>query len=98
MLGSLYYDLLKHERRSKLITDEKFIEVLKSLTKEDFGAVHKIVSELGDKFDNKYLREMFTEDEIKSFSELMEGYSGEIRVAVLVCKFKGEVMFTIDIV
>ena len=81
-----------------MITDEKFIEVLKSLTKEDFGAAHKIVSELGDKFDNKYLREMFTEDEIKSFSELMEGYSGEIRVAVLVCKFKGGIMFTIDIV
>ena len=31
------------------ISDEKFVEVLKSLTKEDFISAHKVVSEIGDK-------------------------------------------------
>lgn len=70
------------------ITDEKFVEVLKSLTKEDFTEVHKLVYELGVKFDDRTTRESFSEDEIKNLSELLESYNGEIRVAVLVCKFK----------
>ena len=70
------------------ITDEKFVEVLKSLTQEDFTEVHKIVSELGVKFDDHITRESFSEDEIKNLSELLESYDDEIRVAVLVCKFK----------
>ena len=71
-----------------MITDEKFIEVLKSLTKEDFTEVHKFVYELGVKFDDRVTRESFSEDEIKNLSELLEGYDDEIRVATLVCKFK----------
>lgn len=70
------------------ITDEKFVEVLKSLTQEDFTEVHKIVSELGVKFDDRVTRESFSEDEINNLSELLESYDDEIRVAVLVCKFK----------
>ena len=70
------------------ITDEKFVEVLKSLTPEDFNAVHKLVSELGVKFDDRVTRESFSEDEIKNLSELLESCDDEIRVAVLVCKFK----------
>lgn len=70
------------------ITNEKFVEVLKSLTQEDFDIVHKLVSELGDKFDDRTTRESFTEDEINNLSEILESYTGEIRVAVLVCKFK----------
>ena len=70
------------------ITDEKFVEVLKSLTQEDFDVVHKLVSELGVKFDDLTTRESFSEDEINNLTELLERYDGEIRVAVLVCKFK----------
>ena len=70
------------------ITDEKFVEVLKSLTQEDFTEAHKLVSELGVKFDDRVTRESFSEDEIKKLSELLESYDDEIRVAVLVCKFK----------
>ena len=72
------------------ITDEKFVEVLKSLTQEDFDIVHKLVSELGDKFDDRVTRESFSEDEVNNLSELLESYDDEIRVAVLVCKFKEE--------
>lgn len=70
------------------ITDEKFVEVLKSLTQEDFTEAHKLVSELGVKFDDRVTRESFSEDQIKNLSELLESCDAEIRVAVLVCKFK----------
>lgn len=71
-----------------MITNEKFAEVLKSLTKEDFDAVQKIISNLYDKFDDLSTREMFTEKEIEKISNLLESYSDEVKVAVLVCKFK----------
>lgn len=70
------------------ITDEKFVEVLKSLTPEDFTEAHKLVSELGVKFDDRTTRKSFSEDEIKNLSEMLESYDAEIRVAALVCKFK----------
>ena len=70
------------------ITDEKFVEVLKSLTQEDFTEVHKLVSALGVKFDDRATRESFSEEEINNLSELLESCDGEIRVAVLACKFK----------
>ena len=71
-----------------MITNEKFAEVLKSLTKEDFDAAQKIISNLYDKFDNLSTREMFTEKEVEKISNLLESYSDEVKVAVLVCKFK----------
>ena len=46
-----------------MITNEKFAEVLKSLTKDDFDAAKKLISNLYDKFDDLSTREMFTEDE-----------------------------------
>ena len=70
------------------ITDEKFVEVLKSLTQEDFTEAHKLVSELRVKFDDRVTRESFSEDEVKNLSELLGSCDDEIRVAVLVCKFK----------
>lgn len=71
-----------------MITDEKFVEVLKSLTKDDFDAVYKLISDLGNKFDDLSTRNMFTEDELNRISELLNNNDDEIRVAVLVCKFK----------
>ena len=79
--------LMKGERVVS-ISDEKFVEVLKSLTKEDFISAHNVVSEIGDKFENVGLRACFTEAEIKNLSELLEDYDDEIRVAVLVTKFQ----------
>lgn len=71
-----------------MITNEKFAEVLKSLTKEDFDAAQKLISNLGEKFDDLSTREMFTEVEIAGISKLLESYSDEVKIAVLVCKFK----------
>lgn len=72
-----------------MITNEKFAEVLKSLTKEDFDAVQKLISNLGNKFDDLSTRDMFTEVEIAGISKLLEAHSDEVKIAVLVYKFKG---------
>ena len=71
-----------------LITNEKFAEVLKSLTKEDFDAVQELISVLYDKFDDLSTREMFTEDEKERVSNLIESYPGEVGIALLALKFK----------
>ena len=73
------------------ITDEKFVEVLKSLTQEDFDAVQNIVDQLEEKFDNHESRVMFTENEIKTISNLIESNSQEVLIGVLVTKFNEEV-------
>ena len=70
------------------ITDEKFVEVLKGLTQEDFDAVQNIVEQLTDKFDNHENRGMFTENEIQTVSKLIESNSQEVLIGVLVTKFK----------
>ena len=70
------------------ITDEKFVEVLKSLTQEDFDVVQNIVEQLTDKFDNHETKSMFTENEIKSISKFIESNSQEVLIGVLVTKFK----------
>ena len=57
-----------------MITNEKFAEVLKSLTKEDFDAAQKLISDLINKFDDLSTREMFTEDEKERVSNLIESY------------------------
>lgn len=72
------------------ITDEKFVEVLKSLTQEDFDAVQSIVEQLTDKFDNHETKSMFTENEIQNVSKLIESNSSEVSIGVLVTKFKEE--------
>ena len=71
-----------------MITNEKFVEVLKSLTKEDFDAMQELILNLGEKFNDKEVRDMFTENEIDGMSQLLESYSNEVQTAVIVCKFK----------
>ena len=71
-----------------MITNEKFAEVLKSLTKEDFDTAQKVVLSLSEKFDDLTTIDLFTESEFKEISNLLESYDGEVRVSVLVYKFK----------
>lgn len=70
------------------ITDEKFVEVLKSLTQEDFDAVQNTVEQLTAKFDNHETRNLFTEDEIKNISKLLDSYGSDVRVVTIVNKFQ----------
>ena len=73
------------------ITDEKFVEVLKSLTQEDFDAIQSIVEQLTAKFDNHETKSMLTENEIQTVSKLIETNSQEVLIGVLVTKFKEEI-------
>ena len=70
------------------ITDEKFVEVLKSLTQEDFDAVQNIVEQLTAKFDNHETKSMFSENEIQNISKLIDLNSQEVLIGVIVTKFK----------
>ena len=70
-----------------MITNEKFAELLKSLTKEDFDTVQKALLSLSEKFDDLTTIDLFTESEIKEISSLLESYDGEVRISVLVYKF-----------
>ena len=71
-----------------MITNEKFAEVLKSLTKDDFDAAQKLISDLINKFDDLSTREMFTEDEKERITNLIDSYPDEVGVALLALKFK----------
>ena len=71
-----------------MITNEKFAEVLKSLTKEDFNAAQKLISDLINKFDDLSTRELFTEVEKERITNLIDSYPDEVGVALLALKFK----------
>ena len=76
---------------SEVITDEKFVEVLKSLTQEDFDEVQNIVDQLVEKFDNPETKSMFTENEMKTVSKLIDSNSQEVLVGALITKFNEEI-------
>ena len=71
-----------------MITNEKFAEVLKSLTKEDFNAAQKLISDLITKFDDLSTRELFTEVEKERITNLIDSYPDEVGVVLLALKFK----------
>ena len=71
-----------------MITNEKFAEVLKSLTKEDFDEAQKLISDLTNKFDDLSTRELFTEVEKERITNLIDSYPDEVGVALLALKFK----------
>ena len=71
-----------------MITNEKFAEVLKSLTKEDFNAAQKLISDLINKFDDLSTIELFTEVEKERITNLIDSYPDEVGVALLALKFK----------
>lgn len=71
-----------------MITNEKFAEVLKSLTKEDFDEAQKLISNLITKFDDLSTRELFTQVEKERITNLIDSYPDEVGVALLALKFK----------
>ena len=71
-----------------MITNEKFAEVLKSLTKEDFDEAQKLISDLTNKFDDLSTRELFTEVEKERITNLIDSYPDEVGIALLALKFK----------
>ena len=55
-----------------MITNEKFAEVLKSLTKEDIEEAQKLISDLTNKFEDVSTRELFTEGEKERITNLID--------------------------
>ena len=71
-----------------MITNEKVAEVLKSITKEDFDAAQKLISDLITKFDDLSTRKLFTEVEKERITNIIDSYPDEVGVALLALKFK----------
>ena len=72
-----------------MITQQKFIDVVSTLTEDDFKEAQKLVEQLGELFEDTSLRNKFDEDKLKFISDLIDDkYSEEVTIAVLVSKFK----------
>ena len=71
-----------------MITDDKFIQVLKSLTQEDFDVMQNFVDQLVKKFLNPEIRSLFTENEMNILSNLIETNSDEVLICLLITKFQ----------
>ena len=70
------------------ITDEKFVEVIKSLTQEDFDVMQNLADQLVEKFLNPENKSLFTENEMNILSNLIETNSDEVLISVLITKFQ----------
>lgn len=70
------------------ITDEKFVEVIKSLTQEDFDVMQNLIDQLVEKFLNPENKSLFTENEMNILSNLIETNSDEVLISVLITKFQ----------
>ena len=71
-----------------MITDDKFIQVLKSLTQEDFDVMQNLVDQLVEKFLNPESKSLFTENEMNILSNLIETNSDEVLICLLITKFQ----------
>lgn len=71
-----------------MITDRKFVEVLKGLTDGDFSEAKDVIDKLTEKFNCRELRSHFTEEEFNRFTGFVERYDEDLLTTVLVTRFK----------
>ena len=72
-----------------MITQQKFIDVVSTLTEDDFKEAQDLIEQLGQLFEDKTLRMHFSQDSLETVRSLIEDkYSDEVTIAVLVSKFK----------
>ena len=76
-----------------MINQCQFVDVLSSLTEDDFKQVEDIIKQLSNMFDDKSLRETLKNkvgvEKLQTLEKLVDGkYDEEVAVAVLVSKFK----------
>ena len=80
-----------------MINQCQLVEVLCSLTEEDFKQVESIIKQLCNMFDDKSLRETLKNkvgvEKLQTLEKLVDGkYDEEVTMSVLVSKFnRGEV-------
>ena len=76
-----------------MITQQKLVHVLCSLTEDDFKQVDEVIKQLHNMFDDKSLSETIKNkvgvEKMQTLAELVDGkYDEEVTFAVLVSKFK----------
>ena len=72
-----------------MITQQKFIDVVSKLTEDDFKEAQDLIEQLSQLFEDKTLREQFSQDSLETIRSLInDKYSDEVTIAVLVSKFK----------
>ena len=75
-----------------MITQQKLVDVLCSLTEDDFKQVDEVIKQLHNMFDDKSLSETIKNkvgvEKMQTLAELVDGkYDEEVTMAVLVSKF-----------
>ena len=76
-----------------MITQQKLVDVLCSLTEDDFKQVDEVIKQLNNIVDDKSLSETIKNkvgvEKMQTLAELVDGkYDEEVTIAVLVSKFK----------
>ena len=72
-----------------MITQQKFIDVVSTLTEDDFKEAQDLIEQLGHLFEDETLREQFSQDSLETVRNLLNNkYDEEVTIAVLVSKFK----------
>ena len=76
-----------------MINQHQLVEVLSSLTEDDFKQVDEVIKQLHNMFDDKSLSETIKNkvgvEKMQTLAELVDGkYDEEVTIAVLVSKFK----------
>ena len=72
-----------------MITQQKFIDVVSTLTEDDFKEARDLIEQLGHLFEDETLHEHFSQDSLETVRSLInDKYCDEVTIAVLVSKFK----------
>ena len=76
-----------------MINQHQLVDVLCSLTEDDFKQVDEVIKQLHNMFDDKSLSETIKNkvgvEKMQTLAELVDGeYDEEVTIAVLVSKFK----------
>jgi hypothetical protein len=72
-----------------MITQQKFIDVVSTLTEDDFKEAQDLIEQLGQLFEDETLGEHFSQDSFENVRSLInDKYSEEVTIAMLVSKFK----------
>ena len=76
-----------------MINQQQLVDVLCSLTEDDFKQIEDIIKQLHNMFDDKSLSETIKNkvgvEKMQTLEELVNGkYDEEVTIAVLVSKFK----------
>ena len=75
-----------------MINQHQLVDVLSSLTEDDFKQIEDIIKQLRNMFDDKSLSETIKNkvgvEKMQTLAELVDGkYDEEVTIAVLVSKF-----------